>query len=112
MNTINGWDTAMELLKDLLDRFKKEFGLEERLTEDELKILVFRHIDQDLSQFVRAVWIEGNILVIQCTEPVVVQEFQTRVEGIRLRINRDAGRAALASVRLTLTGSRRKREIT
>jgi len=99
----------VEPLKDILDRFKKDFGLEERLTDVEVKELVYRHIDTDISQFIHAVWLEGNVLVIQCTEPVAVQEFQARVEGIRLRINRDAGRAALAGVRLTLKGSRRKK---
>ena len=102
----------MDLLKDILDRFKKDYGLEDRLTADELRDLVYRHLDQDLSAYVRAVWLEGNVLVIQCTEPVVMQEFHARAEGIRLRINRDAGRAALSAVRLTLSGSRRKREIT
>ncbi len=101
----------MELLEDILARFRKEYGLDERLTETELRELVYRHIDTDISSFVRAVWIEGNILVIQCTEPVAVQEFQARAEGIRLRINRDAGRAALAGVRLTLYGAKRKREL-
>jgi hypothetical protein len=100
----------VELLESILARFRKEYGFEARLTETEIRDLAYRHLDPDISQFVRAVWIEGNILVIQCTEPVAVQEFQARAEGIRLRINRDAGRAALASVRLTLAGSRPRRQ--
>lgn len=99
----------MELLEKILARFRKEYGLEDRLTDDEVKSIVRRHLDPDFSQFVRAVWLEGNVLVIQCTEPVAVQEFQARAESIRIRINRDAGRAALAGVRLTLYGSKRKK---
>lgn len=99
----------MELLEDILARFAKEHGLEGALTDEEVRILVYRHIDSDLTQFVRGVWVEGNMLVIQCTEPVAVQEFQARAEGIRLRINRDAGRAALAGVRLTLYSARKIR---
>lgn len=99
----------MEPLENILKRFQMEYGLEEHLSDEEVKVLVYRHIDQDMVDFVRAVWLEGNILVIQCTEPVAMQEFQIRAEGIRLRINRDAGRAALASVRLTLTGIQRKK---
>lgn len=101
----------MESLEDILKRFQKDYGLEQRLTDDEVKVLVYRHIDTDMADFIRAVWLEGNVLVIQCTEPVAVQEFQIRAEGIRLRINRDAGRAALASVKLTLKGARRKRSL-
>ena len=101
----------MELLEKILERFRREYGLEARLTEDEVRNLVRRHIDPDISQFVHGVWIEGNVLVIQCTEPVVIQEFQARAESIRVRINRDAGRAAIASVRLTLYGSRRRRPL-
>jgi len=99
----------VELLEKILARFRKEYGLEDRLTDDEVKSIVRRHLDPDFSQFVRAVWLEGNVLVIQCTEPVAVQEFQARAESIRIRINRDAGRAALAGVRLTLYGSKRKK---
>ncbi len=99
----------MEKLSDILARFRKDFGLEDRLTVEEVRSLVYRHIDQDLAQFIRAVWLEGNVLVIQCTEPIAVQEFHARAEGIRLRINRDAGRAALASVRLTLHGLKRQK---
>jgi hypothetical protein len=98
----------MESLDHILARFRKEYGLEEHLTDEEIRVLVYRHIDPDIREFVHSVWTEGNILVIQCTEPVAMQEFQIRAEGIRLRINRDAGRAALASVRLTLRGSHRK----
>jgi hypothetical protein len=98
----------MELLEDILARLRKDFGLEAKLTEEEVRLLAYRHIDPDLSPFVRTVWLEENVLVIQCTEPVAIQEFQARVDGMRLRINRDAGRAALASVRLTLSRSRAK----
>jgi hypothetical protein len=101
----------MEPLENILKRFQKEYGLEERLTDEEVRLLVYRHIDQDMVDFVRAVWLEGNVLVIQCTEPVAIQEFQIRAEGIRIRINRDAGRAALASVKLTLHGTQRKRRL-
>ncbi|HDS30574.1 MAG TPA: DUF721 domain-containing protein [Firmicutes bacterium] len=97
----------METLDSILARFRKEFGLEGPLSNDELKSLVYRHIDSDISPFVRSVWLEGNVLAIQVTEPVVLQEFQARAEGMRKRINRDAGRAAVASVRLTLRRSRR-----
>jgi hypothetical protein len=99
----------MEPLENILKQFQKDYGLEEHLTDDEVKLLVYRHIDIDMVEFVRGVWLEGNVLVIQCTEPVAIQEFQVRAEGIRMRINRDAGRAALASVRLTLKGASRKR---
>jgi hypothetical protein len=99
----------MELLEDILARFAREHGLEGSLTVEEARTLVYRHIDADLSQFVKAVWVEGNVLVIQCSEPVAIQEFQARAEGIRLRINRDAGRAALAGVRLTLYSARKIR---
>jgi hypothetical protein len=99
----------MELLRDILSRFCKDFGLEGALTEDEVRVLTYRHIDSDLAQFVRGVWSEGNVLVIQCTEPVALQEFQIRMEGLRLRINRDAGRAAVAGIRLTLYRARRPR---
>jgi hypothetical protein len=99
----------MELLDEILARFCKEHGLEDSLTDDEVRVLAYKHIDPDLSQFVKGVWIEGNTLVVQCTEPVAIQEFQMRAEGLRLRINRDAGRAALASVRLTLYRSKRAR---
>jgi len=101
----------MDSLRDILERFRRDFGLEDRLTDDEVKVFAYRHIDSDMSQFIRGVWIEGNVLVIQCTEPVAMQEFQARAEGIRLRINRDAGRAALASVRLTLYKSRRRKDM-
>jgi len=97
----------MESLESILARIRKDYGLEESLTVEEVRILAYRHIDPDISEFVRAVWVEGNVLVIQCTEPVAIQEFQARAEGIRLRINRDAGRAALAEVRLTLYGVKR-----
>jgi hypothetical protein len=99
----------MELLENILARFRKEFGLEGMLTEEEVRTLAYRHIDSDLSPFIRGVWVEGNILVVQCTEPVAMQEFQARAEGLRLRINRDAGRAALAGVRLTLYSMRKIR---
>ena len=101
----------MESLEYILKRFQKEYGLEDHLTDEEVKLLVYRHIDQDMADFVRTVWLEGHVLVIQCTEPVAMQEFQVKAEGIRLRINRDAGRAALASVRLTLKGFRRKKTL-
>ena len=100
----------VESLDKILSRFKRDFGLEGPLTEDELKTLVYRHIDSDVAPFVRTVWLEGNVLVIRVTEPVVLQEFQARAEGVRKRINRDAGRAAVASVRLTLRGSQRRRK--
>ena len=99
----------MELLNDILSRFRRDFGLEGMLSDEEVRAFVYRHIDPDLTQFVRAVWCEGNILVIQCSEPVAVQEFQMRAEGLRLRINRDAGRSALAGVRLTLYSARKVR---
>ena len=99
----------MELLDKILARFCKDHGLEGALTNEEVRALAYRHIDSDLSQFVKGVWVEGNMLVIQCTEPVAIQEFQMRVEGLRLRINRDAGRAALAGVRLTLYRSKKAR---
>jgi len=99
----------MELLENILARFRKEYGLEDHLTEDEVKNIVRRHIDPEFSQFIHGVWIEGNVLVIQCTEPVAVQEFQARAESIRIRINRDAGRAAIAGVRLTLYGTKRRK---
>jgi hypothetical protein len=99
----------MERLSDILARFRRDFGLEDRLTVEEVRSLVYRHVDPDMAQFVRAVWLEGNVLVIQCTEPIAVQEFHARAEGIRLRINRDAGRAALASVRLTLHGTKKQK---
>ncbi len=98
----------MESLRDILNRFRKDYGLEGKLTDEELRSLAYKHLDQDISQFVTGVWVEGNVLVIQVTEPVVKQEVQTRSEGIRRRINRDAGRAALASVRVTLPGSKRR----
>jgi len=101
----------MEPLENILKRFQKDYGLEDHLSDEEVKLLVYRHIDQDMADFVQAIWLEGNVLVIQCTEPVAMQEFQIRAEGIRLRINRDAGRAALASVKLTLKGLRRKKTL-
>jgi hypothetical protein len=99
----------MELLDQILARFCREHGLENALTDDEVRALAYKHIDPDLSQFVKGVWIEGNMLIIQCTEPVAVQEFQIRAEGLRMRINREAGRAALAGIRLTLYRSRKPR---
>jgi len=99
----------MEPLEEILKRFRRDFGLEGKLTEEEIRVLAFRHIDPDIIDFVHSVWVEGNILVIRCTEPVVMQEFQARAEGIRLRINRDAGRAALAAVRLQLGSGKKRR---
>jgi hypothetical protein len=99
----------MELLNNILARFAHDFGLEGALSDEELRLLVYRHIDSDLSPYVRGVWLEENILVIQCTEPVAIQEFQSRVDGLKLRINRDAGRAALASIKLVLYSSRKRR---
>jgi hypothetical protein len=98
----------METLDSILAKFRREFGLEGPLNNDELKNLVYRHIDSDISPFVRTIWLEGNILAIQVSEPVVLQEFQARAEGIRRRINRDAGRAAVASIRFTLRRTRRR----
>ncbi len=98
----------MENLDKILSRFKREYGLEGPLNEEELKSLVYRHIDSDVAPFVKSIWLEGNVLVIRVTEPVVLQEFQARAEGVRRRINRDAGRSAVASVRLTLRSSRHR----
>jgi len=100
----------MELLRDILAKFCKDYGLEGNLSDEEVRALVYRHLDADLARFVRGVWVEGNVLVIQCTEPVVLQEFQVRAENLRLRINRDAGRAALGGVRLTLYASKKVKQ--
>jgi hypothetical protein len=100
----------MELLENLLAKFCRDHGYENSLTDDEVRALAYRHFDSDLAQFVHGVWVEGNILVIQCTEPVAVQEFQIRAEGLRLRINRDAGRSALTSIRLTLLKAKRTKK--
>jgi hypothetical protein len=100
----------MELLENILAKFCKDHGYEGSLTDDEVRALAYRHFDSDLSEFVHGVWVEGNILVIQCTEPVAVQEFQIRAEGLRQRINRDAGRAALTSIRLTLYKTKRVKQ--
>ena len=97
----------MELLDKILARIRKDYGLEGTLTEEELRLSAHRHIDPDIGPFIRKIWVEGNVLVIQCTEPIVIQEFQARSAGLVQRINRDVGRAALASVRLTLKKSRR-----
>lgn len=99
----------MELLDNILKHLRKDYGLEGPLTQEELQNVAHRHIDPDISPFIRSIWLEGNILVIQCTEPVVVQEFQARADGLVKRINRDVGRAALARVRLTLSKRRGKK---
>lgn len=98
---------SMERLADILARFASDFGLEGKLTDEEVRRFAFRHIDADMAQFVRGVWVEGNVLVIQLTEPVAIQEFQPRAESLRQRINRDAQRAAIAEVRLTLYRSKK-----
>jgi len=92
----------MERLDKILNKFKKDFGLEGRLSDEELRDVAYRQMDPDLSPFIRTIWVEGNTLYIQCTEPVVVQEFSTRTDGLIRRINRDVGRAALGAVKLTL----------
>lgn len=102
----------MYLLKDLLEEFCSEYGLENMLSEtpiseEQVKVLAYRHIDSSLAPFVHGVWVEGNVLVIQCTEPLIMQEFQPRLETMRKEINREAGLSVIAKVRLTLRGMKR-----
>lgn len=106
----NIYASRMEKIDSILAWFRKEYGLEGPLTDDEFKELAHRHIDPDIAAYIKSIWVEGNILYIYCTEPVVVQEIQGRSDGLMRRINRDAGRSALAAVRVTSTKKRAGRK--